>query len=409
MHSEARLFAPARTADNSDAKILTELFIVLGFMTFYLPASYAVPPIVYKLWKVSGVIVSVFAGLSILKQGKLNKRYLILAIYYLWFLIGTHFTSVNGKIHLYTFLTSAGFFAYLEYLLHTRSLKSVMRTYLVAGMIISLIHFASFIIYADVVGGMKHGEAVYSVTGQAHLNTQNWYFLKHDNGSIYYFIPEIVLLFYYSLYYNKDAFKYFLAYNAFILYMFISKTAATAMVASIFMFLSLMYLYALRKHKNLVSYSIFNYKSAFITGMIADIAPILIVGGSFALNIAKNFGKSATFSGCASIWAKSFMYIIRHPLTGLGIEDSTLTTLKIGINHCHNLIVENLYVGGIIALILFFAIIYCYRPVKPDRFKTAIFSVAIIAFFVTASMDWYYYYPLPLSIFVFNYYANKNS
>ena len=189
--------------------------------------------------------------------------------------------------------------------------------------------------------------------------------------------------------------------------MFIYKSAATAEVASIWLASSLLYLLSVKKYRNLVPRILKKYGSAVMVGIIFDIIPMFVVGTNYASGIAAFFGKNITFNGRAEIWLRSFTYIISHPITGIGIESDEMTALKIGINHCHNFVLEHLYRGGIIALGLFLLVMWEYRPRKPQRIKAAIFSASIISYFITASMDWYYYYPLPLSMLVFNYHANK--
>ena len=323
--------------------------------------------------------------------------------YYFWIYIGASLFSSTASVIWTTALRTGGCIAYMELLLQTRSEKSVMRDFLIAGVLMSCVHFAGFLANPD--GGMLSNVAVFHM-GKAKFRSGSWFFLKHDNGSVYYFIPVAVMLLYYTIYHNRKTFKYFFAYTAFLVFMFIYRMSATAMVVCSFMALSLMYLYFGRKRKRLMLYSLFNYKTSVIMGLICVIIPLLMVGGGLALEIAALVGKSATFSGRDQIWAKSFIYILQNPITGLGNEDSILTTAKIGINHCHNLIVQNLYTGGIIALFLFFMIMIRYKPKRTDKFKTAIFSVGILCFFVTAAFDWYPYYPLPMSLFVFNYYVN---
>ncbi len=384
-------------------------------MSFYVPASYALPRIVFNLWRVSALVVSIFSGLSLLVSSNISKRFLVVFAYFFWLYVGTHFTSPHGQINLYQLLMCTGFVAYLEFLLCTRPLKTVMKAYIIAGFVMTLMHFASFV-YIELTGNTRlYATVAYSVMyGKEHtswIENNNRYFLSFDNVSVYYFIPVISLLLYYSVYYNRKAYKYFLAYSAMVLFMFIYKTAATAMVVSIFQVSALVYLYSLRNNRKLIAYPFLKYKSAVTVGVFSEIAPMLLMGGSLAAGISTYFGKGADF-GRLLIWTKSFIQIVKRPILGWGIEDSitTINRLNIGrgYGHCHHLVLENLYRGGVVALVLFFMIVSQYRPRRPDKFKTAIFATAIIAYFVTASMDWRYNIYFPLAIFVFCYHTNRH-
>ena len=115
-----------------------------------------------------------------------------------------------------------------------------MRDYIAAGIILTLIHFASFVYIEFIHGEGIYGTVVYEAGRAVAVNDNNRYFLSFDNISFYYFIPVIVLLFYYSIYYNRQAYKYFLLYSFVVLFMFAWKTSATCLVASLFLVLSLL-------------------------------------------------------------------------------------------------------------------------------------------------------------------------
>ena len=136
---------------NSD--VIGELLIMIGFMTFYIPQGYSVSQAGMIAWKLSAIMVSIFSGLSMLTFSLISKRYIAVAAYYFWFFVGTRFTSAHGQIKLAQFLISTGYFAYLEVLLHTKPLRTVMRDYIAAGVIMLLIHFASFA-YVEITGNI---------------------------------------------------------------------------------------------------------------------------------------------------------------------------------------------------------------------------------------------------------------
>lgn len=385
---------------------------MLGFIAFYIPQGYSVSAIVMTLWKYSILIISVFSGLSMIKLSLVSKRYMSVALYYFWLFIGTHFFSTHGQLLIYNFISCAGFFAYLEVLLNTKSLKSVMRAYILAGGIMFVVHFISFI-YLETSGDIYLYGTVSHYGGHSlGLQNNNRYFLSFDNISYYYFVSVIVLLFYYSCFYSRNALKHFLTYCACVLFMFFYKMTATCLAASLFLIFSLLYFYSLRKHKNMIPTLFFSYKSSIIIGLLSDVLPLLIVGSKFILGFESLFGKDITFTGRDKIWTTSFLYIMRNPIAGRGIEDMSKTGWIFGVpglGHCHNIIVENLFRGGIIAIILMLVMIWQYRPRKADKFKTAIFAAGMISYFVTASMDWRYNTLLPWAIMIFNYYANKEA
>lgn len=383
-----------------------EVAIIIGFMSYYIPSEYAVHPAILLAWKVLLYVTATFGGIMLLVSGRINRRNVTILSYYFWLFIAVRFLAGNGELKLGSFIQCTGLFAFLEYLLQTRDTRTVMKYFLIAGVAVSLIHFASFLVYMDTVGGMLQVMR-YRGGRVIGLQDQNYYFLTYDNDSVHFFVTIIVLLFYYSVYYNSEAIVYFSAYSAFVLFMYYYKMAATAIVASTYLVGVLAYLYVMRRNRQSVPSLLCNYRLSILGGIAAEIVPLMIVGNAALGSIVAVLGKSVTFSGRDRVWAGSVLYFLRNPIFGMGIEDNAITAQRIGINHCHNLVLEHLYRGGIVAMFLFLFMLKMYAPPKPDKYKTAIFCAGIIAFFITAAFDWRMYVPLPFLLFVFNYYANR--
>ena len=218
-------------------------------------------------------------------------------------------------------------------------------------------------------------------------------------------MPAIVLLLYYSCNYNIKAIRLWIAYSGFILYMFLVKVSAAALVAMSVIIAG--YFLFIRSNKRSPLNHLLSYKNTVLVGMIISIIPVLVVGGELAFNLTSLFGKRTGFSGRDIIWSKSVVQIFRNFLFGYGFEDSAITWQKINQTHCHNIILELLYVGGIVGFALFCLALFCYRPNR-ITLGTKIFAIVIFAYYVVGSMDWLAYNPLPMSIFVFNYYLSND-
>lgn len=385
-----------------------EIMLSFAFMTFYLPSSYALPSVVHKLWEMSLLLVSSVACIFffVRRSIRVNSSYFVFAMFYAWLYLGTGFFSETGSVAKTKFIQCLGFITLLELSFYFFSKKSVAKSFLISGLLMCLIHFLSFLKYSGLEGGMRHGET-YVVAGRVITNSsQNWYFLTYDNDSIFYFLPIAALLLYYYYNFNKSALKVFILYIGFILYMFISKVAATALISMLlFTILVIYYIrYETNTNHNKKTKIKLDYKLSIYIGILFSIFMLSIVGGGLATKIGSYFGKDGSFSGRDRIWAAAMKLIKDRPIVGYGIEPLELVWNKLGQTHCHNIFLELLYTGGIIALIMFFLVVYMYRPKKNNTFSSYIFAVAMLCYMIASGVDFLYTNPIPMSLFYFTHY-----
>ena len=394
----------------------SELLLTFGFLAFFIPASYALPAIVYNLWEwyYMGVALIVVAVLFFTHFKDINTRYVLWVLYFTWVIFGTQLFALTHTVVwqalLKRYLRCIGFISLLEVGFLSCPKKTVAKSFLNVGLFMSFLHFATFLIYGRLDGGMRHGES-YRVGNIFVRNaSQNWYFLTYDNASIFYFLPILALLLYYVWYHNPKMKKLFYFYLGFLLFMFIYKVAATALVGMLMFTIIILYYIAKMKRKRKKNMwkisSVLNYGTACLAGWAFDVGIVMIVGSDWLENIVGKFGKNASFSGRDYIWAKSLEIIRQHWLTGIGIESELTTTIRIGQTHCHNVFVENLYGGGVISLVMFLLIVWLFRPKVKNSFASIIFSVAILTYWVISGLDWLQTAPISLSLFYFSYYLS---
>ena len=362
------------------------IILSFAFLTFFIPQSYAVPAIIYKLWRYLRFFVSISAfGLYLLRYSdRWPFRVIFVSLFYVWLFAIEPIITSYGQFSKMNMIACIGFIFLLEYSFKRLHKEVVVRSFIYAGLLASIMHFLSFILYADVEGGMRHGEIL--KTGRGIIVTrQNWYFLTYDNYSIVYFLPVASLLLCYAHYYKKRAYILYWGYVGFILFMYISKTAVTAMVAMLlFVFIALYYIIRYFKKIFKKMKLKINYFTAILSGVIITIIAISVTGGDLAETIGTYFGKSASFSGRDKIWAKSLKLIAESPLIGYGKEPELVVLRKIGQTHCHNIILELLYEGGIIGFVLFGIMIYLFRPKQKDTFSALIFSAAVFCYLIVS-------------------------
>ena len=281
-----------------------QIVLAFCFISFYIPQSYAVPGFVYTVWRASYMIVGLGATLLLFLNARKktpSKGYFALMAFYLWIFVCSLVFSSTSEFKLYNFVKCVGFISLLEFALLTRNKKKVIEAFLAAVIFISIIHFISFVQYSNLRGGMRHGINYYTA-GILRVNSnQNWYFLTYDNNSIYYFLPAIVLLLYYSCNYNIKAIRLWIAYSGFILYKFLVKVSAAALVAMSVIIAG--YFLFIRSNKRSPLNHLLSYKNTVLVGMIISIIPVLVVGGELAFNLTSLFGKRTGISGRDIIWS----------------------------------------------------------------------------------------------------------
>lgn len=77
----------------------------------------------------------------------------------------------------------------------------------------------------------------------------------------------------------------------------------------------------------------------------------------FSFFIVNILGKDLSLNGRTRLWDNSLRSISESPIFGYGVEAGDITKAKIGHSHTHNIILWNLYEGGIALLLAFFGLL----------------------------------------------------
>lgn len=386
--------------------------LTFAFLSFYLPNSESVPGIIYTLWRYSALAVA-FAAIAYyliylfnddLKKipNKINIRYVSAILFYVYMYgISSFFTS-GGEFQSYKCVYFTGFITLLELSVHFLKQKDVIKTYLIAGVTATFIYAVSFVMYFNVVGGMHHGLEKQLSYGYV-TTDQNWYFFTYDNASLFIFLPIAAVFVYYCVRFSKKSFKYCFLYEAFVLFMYISKSATSAeVIFALFFVGSTYYFYKITSRKK-IRINI-EYKKAWIAVLIFHIVVLTIVGSDLAYQIAGYFGKNGSFTGRDVIWQRAIEYISESPVFGYGMEDVLYKTMKLVFPHCHNILLEILYDGGIIGFGLYVFFIICFIPKNKKSLTNNIFNLCLMCYLIGQAFETQLSFPYLIPIFYFNYY-----
>lgn len=383
--------------------IYTKLVVLLEtvcFALYFTPQSYAVGDTIFRLFQVGIILTSIFFTLIYIIFYKINFQWLNFCMFYAsFYLFSTFLAQSNGSITscLFGVLKGVGFITIVNIFI-SYDIRKMLLSFSIAGSVMCSIHLLTVFKYYNIIGGMRHGYIPYAL-GATTPTTQNWYFLTYDNESIFYFLPLICVLILYAYLFSKKAILFAVLFSILIGYSYAAKHAATAIVSFLFFIVAFIIFYLINRHTR---FSL-SYNLACLIGLSGSLLAIIGIGSGFLSRIALFLGKDPTFTGRSFIWQKSISYFFDKPVFGNGIEATSTILSKIGQNHCHNILLQIVYTGGVLTLIFFCLGIFCSTTsisLSKMCMPVSIISIAVIAFFIAATLDWYPSIPIPFLLFL---------
>lgn len=338
-----------------------QLIWTVLFMLFFRPAAYIVGSSINRILNYLvcfiGIMLAFFA-LYLSKKGYTIRQPIRVALLlYFWCLIGATFVnylignSVNFSAAIVAFGTVLAFVLLCDIGIWY-SPKKTLQAFLIVGVIVCSINAITFFLYFG-KGGMNHG----SLIEYGRRLSQNYFFLAEDNATYFWTWPVLVVLWLYFYMYNskKPMLIISLAFTALVSASYLYVWSAMAMVACLsvpfVLFVFIRSLNKEKKGKRIKKYRGIQFWYMWVTGLLFEaLLSLGVILSYFQPIIQQVFHKRATLTERTLIWERSYYYIPQSPIFGYGIEPDELTTMKILVNHTHNLFVETLYRGGIIGI-----------------------------------------------------------
>lgn len=391
----------------SETSLSVKLFFFLSFLIFFIPAKYSLPSLGYTIWRILVAAASGVAIILFLSKNKLSLRWVAICFLYLFCMVLfpiLNKSSTNYAFGAYAAFYAIGFTSLLEYGFDQHP-KESLTMFALAGFVMCVIHLISVMLYWNVIGGMQQGLIQYQL-GYTSETVQHWYFLTYDNASVFYVLPVSTACVVCGVRYANRAYL-ISGTTLFALYLltFILQTSITAAIASSLLIILWYCTYRFKRYR-------LQYKTACLLGLSAILLLIILIvflNQFESLSVA--FGKGANFSRRKEFWSRALFFVMQNPFWGNGYENGAYIFLKIGQSHCHNIIVELLFEGGLMALLLFAVFLFSCKPASLCRHDktSSITSSAIIAFFVAASLDWLITNPIPIALFLIAHYFSPSS
>lgn len=237
------------------------------------------------------------------------------------------------------------------------------------------------------------------------LNHWEYYFLGYDNSS---FFIEFPLLIYSACYsyikYNKVKPFIWIMTGIIVFSYFYVKSATSLIMTIIFTVYLLTY-------RCKIWIKILDFRVVIAMVIIIFLLVVIFNIQNYLSDFLEGtLQKEATLTGRDYIWKQAKSYIVKSPIIGYGMEDFGTLMSKFGINHVHDIFLDIMYNGGIIALSFYCAILnICKKQINANRnsFILNTISIGLFIYLFSGIFDYYNNKYIIFTFFILAAYGNK--
>ncbi len=378
------------------------LVYILAFMPFLTIASFLMPGIVNKFFRVYVLAVSMLYIAYYIKRQYITRADFIFFSFQVAILFSTVINAGDLTHQIYRMVTVIGFIAMFK-----TNLRDDPRLFLKAvciyGVTLSVLTALTMFIYyvpGEYKGGMRPDVGMRLDYGRRVSGNQ--YLMGVDNVSFFYIFTILIIFCVYELNYKKKLSKLFYGTYIFIAAAFVYVRSATAILC--FAAGAVIILLVNERDFVLKLFSFVNYR----LGLFAVVAFFVLIvwlrrQDIFEFLIVGVLGKSMTLTRRTQIWDFALREIVQRPLFGTGLQTDAYNFALFRVNHVHNVIMELLYEGGFVTLILFIGGVvgYCRELARLKNQKILfVLSGGVIVYLLCACLDFYPHIFLPYSLFL---------
>lgn len=374
----------------------TRWIVAILFITYFIPYRYAIPNKVYIIWKMIMLMIGFISIVALVVEKKTDITWCFFALFFVsYYLLSSAAAGSDGTLSsiISSFIRGLGFISLCQ-LSYSYNKETFLVGFATGGTIMIIVHLLTVLLFFNTVGGMRSGY-VAEQFGAQYATDQHWYLLTYDNETIFYILPIVIALIIIGIKISKAG--YFVAAIIGIptLLSYIIQRSVTAEIASVIFCFGILVLIIMKKNNKMIR---LNFKALWILGLILSVVLVFgVVSGLFG-QIGILLGKDPTFSNRLTIWTRAISAIMNKPIFGHGVELATTTYSTIWQTHCHNIVLEILYTGGIVSFIAYIASILSLRMVplgSRGSLSQNIVSLGLICLLISSCLDWSLYVPIP--------------
>lgn len=400
---------------STSAKITAvDAFYIGTLILLFRPANYVIGDMIYQLLSYClALCAALLVGYTVVSA---LKRFLfqnpkmyapslpvfLLALLFLWCMFGSTLINMLKGNPVYfgpgiLFASTGVGMILLTDIGLTKRPQKYMRHFMLIGSGMCMINNLTIFLLKS-SGGFRGGDV--SSRGYGFADMSNFYFFAEDNASLFWTWPVLIAVWCYYLMYDKSRRmkNWAVIFTVSTLLAFLYAWSLTAMfcfVATVgLLIISFRSIKKKKKHSKLVDivseFNILTAAAVFFNFLIA----VVQITSRFSYLIEKYLHKSGDLSGRITIWKRAIKYIHESPLIGFGNEAKEFSELKLGINHTHNFLLENMYRGGVIALIILFLTLLTLgiRGKKVEKHPLYLFLIRTTAMFIAfCSIEFAFY------------------
>lgn len=354
-------------------KMTSPLFIFLLLMPHFKPPYIGRIPALDSLFNILRILSALTIFLLYIFRRKISLPLILLLSFESWLF----FTTLWGEGDFYTYILRAAsdlsVFLICSYM--AVAPKNLLKVLLLISEIMTYVNLIAIVLFP---------QGLYNTD----LYWQNWW-LGYRNNFFPYFLVFGVVAVLYRYYVGRSIRSIILIFSIFISLVLVNS--ATALIAmAVFL---LLVVFSKVKWATIIN-------SFVLT--LGDIVAFFLLVVFRALNwfsfiIVDILHRNITLTGRTLLWDVLYQYIQQKPITGYGVLSNSQTAdmlYRTWAVHAHNLVLQYLFNGGIIAIIIFIAFniyflrkLYLYRATK----TAMLMSIAIFVYYIACLTEPYLY------------------
>lgn len=324
---------------HSILEIFVLIVILVGFFQPNYIKTFPAGEAALKVFKATGPFLAYI--MFFLKSRKFSKLTIFWIFFGIWLLMTT---AINGSD-----VTDL-----LENLIGLIGMAVLFDTYREDKLFLerTIYYFLSVLIVVNFATIVVFPAGLYA-TGLIGETKENW-FLGFKNTQIIYLLPFLALAEIHLRNKKNRIFTYAMYIISVLTILLIGSATSTIGVITFWMLCRII---SSNRHS-----IIFTNKNYFILAILLFILiPVMRLQETFSYIIIQLLHKSVDFTGRTFIWDRTIQYIKAHPIVGWGYQSPEIRKIMYGANsivNAHNQMLEYLFEGGIVLLILYLCILY---------------------------------------------------
>lgn len=374
------------------------------FAVTYFPAPYAIPfPIWDKWWWVIHYVGYVCIALQILRHRNMVPWLTTIGLLLLYFRVSSSLTDQTpdwGTLNFHLIM-DIGFVSLTAYVFSLKR-EPALLAFLVTGIAMSCINFYTFFVYKDIPGAMAAGIAGYA-------QDQSWFFFTHDNGSFFITFPTVALFLYYGFDVRKSMKYVALVYAAVVTSIYTYLFSLAAMGGYWLLLIAAVVTPVLQRNPQR-RFSSNWYPVSIGMGLAVSALMVFANTSNILPGLVAFLGKSGTIQMRQVIWTHALTFFPKYPLFGVGLLSTNANVANLTISHCHNIILQQLYTGGLVTFAAFLLnLLSFWKPNRKVKPALMMLYASMFAYILTGTFDFYDYFPFMWAVLFMAYAATAES